>query len=104
MAGRPGGRDTALEPAARSPDPDPQVDVGVAQADIAGLIQSGLVVVGQPGQAGHGQVVVVLLHGEGHGPLDQPLHSCAGGSRWGRRREDMSGTLPAWAKGCEGRP
>jgi hypothetical protein len=29
-----------------------QVDVGVAEADIAGLVQGGPVVVGQPGQAG----------------------------------------------------
>jgi hypothetical protein len=54
--------------------PDAQVDVGVAQTDSTGLVQGRLVVAGQPGQAGHGHIIVILLHGEGHGPLDQPLH------------------------------
>jgi hypothetical protein len=74
------------------PVPDPQVDVGVAEAAIAGLIQGGLVVVGKPGQASHSQVVVVLLNGVSHSPLDQPLHARAHVGRWGRRRDDMPGT------------
>jgi hypothetical protein len=64
------------------PAADGQVNVGVAKADVARLVEGDLVVAGEPGQAGDG-VVVELLHGEGHGPLDQPLHPCAAGGRWG---------------------
>ena len=52
--------------------PDPKIDLQVAEADIAGLVQGGLIVLGQPRQAGDREVVVALLDGEGNGPLDQP--------------------------------
>jgi hypothetical protein len=74
-------KDPGEEP--NRPAADPQVDVGVAETHITGLVEGGLVVVGQPGQAGHSPVVVVLLHGEGHGSLDQPLDPRAGRDRWG---------------------
>ena len=50
---------------------DDQVGLGT-QADLAGLVQGGLVVLGQPRQTGDREVVVALLDGEGNGPLDQP--------------------------------
>jgi hypothetical protein len=61
------------------PTADPQVNVGVAETEITGLVEGGLVVVGQ---AGHGPIVVVLLHREGHGSPDQPLDPRAGRGRW----------------------
>jgi hypothetical protein len=45
--------------------------------------EGGLIVARQPDQAGYSPVVVVLFHGVGHGPLDQPLHPRASGTRWG---------------------
>jgi hypothetical protein len=56
------------------PATDNQADLSVPQADLASLVQGGLVVVGQPGQAGDRQVIVTLVDGEGDGPLDQPLN------------------------------
>ena len=84
-----------------APATDPQVDIGVAETDIAGLVQGGLVVVGQPGQAGHGQVVVILLDRVGRGPA-RPAAPPAGSGRRGRRGDDMPETLPAGAGGREG--
>jgi hypothetical protein len=54
VAGRGVGGEIGVQHSGQQPDgpaTDPQVDVGVAQTDIAGLVQGGLVVVGQPGQA-----------------------------------------------------
>jgi hypothetical protein len=50
------------------PSVNPQVDVGIAQAHVTGLVQGRTIVAGEPGQAGYGQVVVKLLDGVGHGP------------------------------------
>ena len=55
------------------PSPDDQADLGMSQADLAGLRKDGLVVLGQPGQAGNREVVVALVDGQSDGPLDQPL-------------------------------
>jgi hypothetical protein len=55
------------------PGPDDQADLGTPQADLAGLLKGGLVILGQPGQAGNREVVVALVKSEGHRPLDQPL-------------------------------
>ena len=69
------------------PGADDQVNPGAPQADLAGLLQGGLVVLGQPGQAGDREVVVVLVDRQGHGPLDQPLDpgrdgGCCGKVHW----------------------
>jgi hypothetical protein len=45
----------------------------VPQADLAGLVDGGVVVLGQPGQAGDHEAVVVLVDSQGYGPLGQPL-------------------------------
>jgi hypothetical protein len=55
------------------PAADDQVNLGAFQADLAGLLEGDVVVLGQPGQAGDRQVIVALVDGEGEGPLDQPL-------------------------------
>ena len=54
-----------------------------------------MVVLGEPGQPGHGQVVVVLLDSEGPGPLNQPLDP---GGRAGLR------SLPAKQYAPKARP
>jgi hypothetical protein len=58
---------------ASSPATDNQVNLGALQAELACLLKGGLVVPGQPGQAGDRQVVVTLVDGEGHRPLNQSL-------------------------------
>jgi hypothetical protein len=55
------------------PAADGQVNLGIPQTDLAGLLKGGMVVLSQPGQAGDREAVVVLVNGEGYGPLDQPL-------------------------------
>jgi hypothetical protein len=55
-----------------SPATDDQANLGAPQAHLAGLVEGGLVVLSQPGQASDREVVV-LVDGEGNGPLDQPL-------------------------------
>lgn len=55
------------------PGADDQVTLGVLQADLAGLLERGMVVLGQPGQAGDCDVVVTLVDGERHGPFNQAL-------------------------------
>jgi hypothetical protein len=55
------------------PAADGQVNLGVYEADLAGLLKGGMVLLSQPGQAGDREAVVMLVNGEGHGPLDQPL-------------------------------
>jgi hypothetical protein len=52
---------------------DDQVTLGALQADLACLRKGGLVIPGQPGQPSDRQVVVTLVDGEGHRPLNQPL-------------------------------
>jgi hypothetical protein len=61
-----------------------RVGLGAALADLAGLVEGGLVVVGQPGQAGDGGGGVEVLHREGHGPLDQPLNPSGDGRLLGK--------------------
>jgi hypothetical protein len=61
------GRQVGVQHLGQQPDrpaPDAQVEIGVAQADITGLVQRGLVVAGQPGQADSGELVVTLVDGE----------------------------------------
>jgi hypothetical protein len=55
------------------PAADGQVNLGISQTDLAGLLKGGMIVLSQPGQAGDRDAVVVLVNGEGYGPLDQPL-------------------------------
>jgi hypothetical protein len=83
VAGRPWvRRKVGIQHAGKQPDraaADAEVKVGVAETTITGLVQSNQVALSEPSQASHGSVIVVLLHGEGHGPLDQPVHEGAGG-------------------------
>ena len=65
------------------PGADDQVGLGVLQADLAGLVQGNLVVLGQPRQTGDREVVVALLDGEGNGPLDQRATRKATADCWG---------------------
>jgi len=58
---------------ASSPGPDDKANLEISQADLAGLLKGGLVVLSQPGQAGKREIVVVLVNREGHSPLDQSL-------------------------------
>ena len=66
------------------PAADDQVNLGVPQADLAGLVQGGLVILGQPGQAGDRQLVVVPVDRQGYGPLDQPPDPRGDGRLLGR--------------------
>ena len=52
------------------PATDDQVGLRMLQADLAGLLQGCMVVLGQPRQAGDRKVVVAFLNGEGNGSLD----------------------------------
>jgi hypothetical protein len=54
-AGQAGGRVQHPGQQPDGPATDTQIDVGVAKADVTGPVQDRLVVVGEPGQAGHGQ-------------------------------------------------
>ena len=66
------------------PAADDQANPRVPQADLAGLLEGGVVVLGQPGQAGDRQLVVALVDRQGHGPLDQPLDPGRDGRLLGR--------------------
>jgi hypothetical protein len=55
------------------PAADDQANLDALQADLASLLKGGLVVLGQPGQTGDREVVVTLVDGESHRPLNQPL-------------------------------
>jgi hypothetical protein len=56
------------------PGADDQATLGVRQADLTRRLKGGMVVAGQPGQAGHRDVVVAFVDGKAHGPLHQPLN------------------------------
>jgi hypothetical protein len=56
------------------PATDDEIDLGARQAGLAGLLEGGVIVLGQPGQAGDREVVVTLVGAEGDAPLDEPLH------------------------------
>jgi hypothetical protein len=56
---------------------DGQIELGVAEADVAGLVEGGVVALGEPGQPGE-RSVVVRLDREGHDPLHQALHAGSG--------------------------
>ena len=71
------------------PATDNEANLGVLQADLAGLAQGGLVVPGQPGQASDRKLVVTLLDGEGYRPLNQPLDPGWDGRLLGRSSGHM---------------